>query len=102
MIDNILVFGRNRKEHNEKLIAALEKIQRAGLTLNRNICQFSKSRLTFLGQIINGSGVHPKGHKNLITGFWSKEIRNISKCKVFSIFLAKRQKLRSSICDVVS
>ena len=37
---------------------ALEKIQRAGLTIN-NRCQFSKDRIKFLGQIIDGLGVHP-------------------------------------------
>ena len=34
-------------------------IQRAGLSLNKKRRQFSKYRITFLGQIIDGLGVHP-------------------------------------------
>ena len=44
------------------------------------------------------------GHKNLITVFWSKKIRNITQStRLFKIFfLAKRRQLRSSVCNVVS
>ena len=57
MIIDVLVFGKNQEEHNRHLAVALEKIQRAGLTKEK--CQFSKDRITFLGQIIDGSEVHP-------------------------------------------
>ena len=59
MIDDVLVFGKNKEELNKHLAVALGKIQRAGLTLNKKKCQFSKDRISFLGQIIDGSGVHP-------------------------------------------
>ena len=42
---------------------ALGKIQRAGLTLNKAKCQFSKDWITFLGQIIDGLGIHPDANK---------------------------------------
>ena len=37
--------------------AVLGRIQEAGLTLNTIKCQFSRSSLTFLGHIIDGSGI---------------------------------------------
>ena len=58
MID-VLVFGKDQKEHVEKLAAMLEKFQKTGLTFNNDMCQFWKGTITFLGQIIHGSGVHP-------------------------------------------
>ena len=59
MIDDILVFGATRKEHNDRLLATLERINKAGITLNRSKCQFSKSRIHFCGYIVDSSGVSP-------------------------------------------
>ena len=49
MIDDVLVFGKNQEEHDKHLAGALRKIQRAGMTLNREKCQFYKDRITILG-----------------------------------------------------
>ena len=53
-----LVKKKTNREDDKLLAVALGKIQRAGLTLNKEKCQFSKYRITFLGQIIDGSGVY--------------------------------------------
>ena len=58
MIDDILVFGKNQEEHDKHPAVAHGKFQIAGLSLNEEKCQFSKNRITFLGQIIDGSGVY--------------------------------------------
>ena len=63
MIEDVLIFDKNQEEHDKHLTVALGKIQRAGLTLNKEKCQFSEHRITFLGQIIDGSGVHPDPDK---------------------------------------
>ena len=47
----------------DDLAKTLEKIQRAVLILNKEKCHFSKNRITFLGQIINRSEVHPDPDK---------------------------------------
>ena len=54
MTDDALVLGINQKEHDEKLIASLEKILRTRLTRNRNVSFIIKSRRTFLWQIMMG------------------------------------------------
>ena len=58
MINDVLVFNKNQEEHDKHLAITLEKLQKAGLTLSKKKCQFSKNRIIFLGQIIYGSGVH--------------------------------------------
>ena len=58
MTDDVLVFGKNQEEHDKHFAVALENIQRAGLLLNKEKYQFSKNRITFLGHVIDGSGVH--------------------------------------------
>ena len=40
--DDVLVFGKNQKEHNKHLAEAVERIEKARLTLNKEKCQFSK------------------------------------------------------------
>ena len=57
-MDNILVFGWNTAEHNQRVEAVLKRIQDAGVTLNKDKCEFGKSRLSFLGHTIDRDGVH--------------------------------------------
>ena len=59
MIDNVLVFGSTYKEHDERLQAVLNRLQNAGVTLNKEKCQFRKTSVQFLGQMIDGRGVRP-------------------------------------------
>ena len=57
MMDDILVFGENQKEHDDYLKEALKRIEMAGLTLNRDKCEFSKD------QTVSGLGVvHSRKH----------------------------------------
>ena len=42
LIDDVLIWGRNAEEHNKRLTAALDRIQKAGATLNPSKCEFNK------------------------------------------------------------
>ena len=55
-LDDILVIGRNQREH-ERLRAVLDRLVKCGLTLNVDKCAFSQSELPYLGQIIDGDGI---------------------------------------------
>lgn len=57
LIDDVLIFGKDQKEHDERLDAALERIQKAGVTLNDDKCEFSKEQITFLGHVIHQNGI---------------------------------------------
>ena len=48
-----MVFGSDTKEHNERLTAALKRIETTGVTLNPIKCQFGKTQLKFLGHLID-------------------------------------------------
>ena len=56
-MDDVLVFGRNRAEHDACLLAALQKIENAGATLNKEKCKFSKTSIKFLGHLIDQTGI---------------------------------------------
>ena len=63
MMDDILVFGKDQEEHDKNLNKALQRIEKAGLTLNRDKCEFSRISISFLSQTIDSSGVHPDPNK---------------------------------------
>ena len=62
-IDDILVFGSTRDEHDSRLHAVLERIKAAGITLNPDKCQFSQPQITFLGHVIDRNGISPDPRK---------------------------------------
>ena len=62
-MDHILIFGKDQNEHDTRLTAALERIQAAGVTLNKEKCEFNKTSLTFLGHSNDEKGISPDPHK---------------------------------------
>ena len=62
-MDDVVIFGKDQKEHDSRLTAALERIQAAGVTLNKDKCEFNKTSLTFLGHTIDGKGISPDPQK---------------------------------------
>uniref|UniRef100_A0A5S6Q637 Reverse transcriptase domain-containing protein n=1 Tax=Trichuris muris TaxID=70415 RepID=A0A5S6Q637_TRIMR len=61
-MDDILVFGSSRQEHDRRLRDVLERLRSKGLTLNAK-CQFGRNSLTFLGHVISAKGVLPDPSK---------------------------------------
>ena len=60
---DVLIFGSTQEEHDTRLHKVLQKLQSHGVILNRQKCEFSKRRLTFLGHIIDGNGISPDPQK---------------------------------------
>ena len=56
-MDDILVYGKSVKEHDEHLEATLLKLQKANLALNEEKCEFSQPSVEFLGTVIDSKGV---------------------------------------------
>ena len=57
LIDDILIFGKDMSEHDQRLEAAMTRIQNAGVTLNSTKCAFRKTQLKFLGHIVDQDGI---------------------------------------------
>ena len=62
-VDDILVSGKDKKEHDSRLHVVLKKLEAAGVTLNRNKCQFACTRIVFLGHVIDANGISPDPSK---------------------------------------
>ena len=48
-IDDILVYGPQQEAHDFRLDAVLERLEKAGVTLNREKCSFCQPQLKFFG-----------------------------------------------------
>ena len=56
-MDDVLVFGKDQKEHDTWLTAVLKRIEASGATLNPQKCEFSRKTLKFLGHLVDAEGV---------------------------------------------
>ena len=50
LMDDILVHGTTREEHDERLRIVLQRLSNLGMTLNSEKCSFAQSSVEFLGQ----------------------------------------------------
>ncbi len=58
-MDDIIVWGASKEEHDARLRRVLEATRSANLKLNGEKCQFGVTELTFLGDIVSSEGVRP-------------------------------------------
>ena len=63
LIDDVIVFGQNKDEHDSRLRAVLMRLQEKGITLNKDKCEFVKTRLIFLGHLIDEKGIQADPRK---------------------------------------
>nr|GEX83348.1 putative reverse transcriptase domain, ribonuclease H-like domain, aspartic peptidase domain protein [Tanacetum cinerariifolium] len=57
-IDDILIYSKNKKEHEEHLRIILELLQKEKLYAKFSKCEFWLDSMKFLGHVINSQGVH--------------------------------------------
>lgn len=62
-MDDIIVWGAMRQEHDERLQKVLKAARKVNLKLNREKCQLGMTQLTFDGDIISREGIRPDPRK---------------------------------------
>jgi hypothetical protein len=62
-VDDILIWGRNQKEHDEALNAALTRAKHRNLTLKKKKCEFAQKEIKYIGHIIGKEGIKPDPDK---------------------------------------
>jgi len=62
-MDEVLIFGSSKEEHDGRLHNVLQKLQSTGITLNRSKCEFNKDCLTFLGHVLDKNGISADPNK---------------------------------------
>ena len=58
-MDDIIVWGSTKAEHDERLCEVLETTRKANLKLNRGKCELGVKKLVFIGDVLTERGVQP-------------------------------------------
>jgi transposase InsO family protein len=56
-LDDIVIWGSSKKEHDERLRNVLSRARESGFKFNPNKCKFSVSEIKYLGHIFSDKGV---------------------------------------------
>ena len=62
-VDDILVYGRTHKEHDDALEEVFSSLDSKEFRVNLEKCQFGRNKITFLGFCIDASGIRPNPDK---------------------------------------
>ena len=63
LIDDILIFGQDKKEHDRRLHDTLKRLQQAKVTLNPKKCHLNQQSIKFLGHLIDSQGIRADPEK---------------------------------------
>nr|XP_055061179.1 uncharacterized protein K02A2.6-like [Misgurnus anguillicaudatus] len=62
-LDDILITGKDTKQHMENLEEVLKRLQASNLRVRREKCLFFQSSVSYLGHVIDSDGIHPMKEK---------------------------------------
>ena len=80
--DDIIVFGKSQKQHDDALHKTLTVIHNSGLTVNQKKCQFNLPKIEFFGYNFSADGVSPDP-KKVQALHEAKEPKNCSEVRSF-------------------
>ena len=63
VVDDLLIWGENREEHDERLTQVLQRARHRGLKLNKAKCQFRQHEISYIGHILSKDGIKPDQKK---------------------------------------
>ncbi|GJT88597.1 putative reverse transcriptase domain-containing protein [Tanacetum coccineum] len=70
-IDDILIYSKNKKEHEEHLKAILELLRKEELYAKFSKCEFWIPKIQFLGHVIDSQGIHVDPAKIESIKYWA-------------------------------
>lgn len=63
IIDDIIVWGKDEKQHNKRLTRVLERAREINLKLNKSKCKIASTEVKYMGHIFSESGIRPDPEK---------------------------------------
>ena len=62
-LDDVVIYARDLKEHEEKFQQAMDRLRAANLKLQYEKCEFLKKEVVYLGHVISEHGIRPDEKK---------------------------------------
>mmetsp|Transcript_2979 Transcript_2979/g.8067 ORF Transcript_2979/g.8067 Transcript_2979/m.8067 type:complete len:250 (+) Transcript_2979:1-750(+) len=69
-LDDILVYGRSKSEHNKRLESVLQLLDQHKFFVNASKCDFERTSLKYLGHIISADGIRVDPSKIDVVQKW--------------------------------
>ena len=63
LVDDIIVYGKDKDEHDRRLVAMCDRLRECGMTVSRTSCKLGVKELVFFGLKISKHGVAPSEDK---------------------------------------
>lgn len=57
LMDDILIFGDSKAQHDSRLLNVLAKLAQSNVTLNKAKCVFGVRSISYLGHLLSKEGV---------------------------------------------
>ncbi|UYV79597.1 K02A2.6-like, partial [Cordylochernes scorpioides] len=100
-IDDILVAGKDNKDHEQKLELVFKRLQEKGLRLNKDKCKFAVNAVEYLGFKIDKKGLHPISSK-IEAVVEAPEPTNVSQLRSFIGLLMYYSRFIRNIADILA
>jgi len=90
-MDDILIWGKTKKEHDQVVRQVLDKLKSVGMTLNKDKTEFNKTSIKFLGHYISADGisVDPDKISAILNMESPKNVKDLQRFNGMVNFLAK-------------
>lgn len=59
IVDDILIWGENEKQHNERLEKVMRRIKEKNIKLNPDKCTFKAKEVSYMGHLLTADGLKP-------------------------------------------
>jgi hypothetical protein len=63
IIDDILIWGKDMQEHDERLKRVLDRVRESKMKLSSDNCQFRRNQVSYVGHVLTSEGVKPNPEK---------------------------------------
>ncbi|UYV68121.1 hypothetical protein LAZ67_5003112, partial [Cordylochernes scorpioides] len=100
-IDDILVAGKDHRDHEQKLELVFKRLQEKGLRLNKGKCKFAVNVVEYLCFKIDKKGLHPISSK-IETVVEAPEPTNVSQLRSFIGLLMYYSRFIRNIADILA
>ena len=57
IVDDIIVYGKTREEHDKNLERVMQRLQKINLHLNIKKCEFRVQSMSFVGKVFTSKGL---------------------------------------------
>ncbi|UYV70739.1 K02A2.6-like, partial [Cordylochernes scorpioides] len=100
-IDDILVAGKDHRDHEQKLELVFKRLQEKGLRLNKDKCKFAVNAVEYLGFKIDKKGLHPISSK-IEAVVEAPEPTNVSQLRSFIGLIMYYSRFIRNIADILA